>query len=144
MLVGDGELWGAIESLQTPNNLTIRLTHSIEYADLPEVYQRADVFVLPTLADTWALVVNEAMAVGLPILGSVQSQAVEEMVVDGINGWKFRGDDPEDSYRALCLVMDCPGDQLASMGKRARETAAAIGPDVFVSRVVEAIDRVCR
>ncbi len=143
MLVGDGELWGAIESLQTPNNLTIRLTHSIEYADLPEVYQRADVFVLPTLADTWALVVNEAMAVGLPILGSVHSQAVEEMVVDGINGWKFRGDDPEDSYRALCLVMDCPGDQLASMGKRARETAAAIGPEVFVSRVVEAIDRVC-
>lgn len=144
MFVGDGELWGAIESLQTPDNMTIRLTPSIQYADLPEVYQSADVFVLPTLADTWALVVNEAMAIGLPVLGSVHSQAVEEMVVDGINGWKFCGDDPEDSYRALCLVMDCPGDQLASMGKRARETAASIGPDVFVGRVVEAMDSVCR
>src|ERR1035441_3133457 len=94
--------------------MAIRLEHATQYSDMPEVYQRAGVLVLPTLADTWALVVNEAMAAGLPILGSVYSQAVDEMVVDGVNGWRFRSDDAEDSYRALCRVMDCSDEQLAA------------------------------
>ena len=42
------------------------------------------IFVLPTLADEWGLVVNEAMASGLPVLGSVYSQAAHELCGDGI------------------------------------------------------------
>ena len=108
LVVGDGELRSVLESWQPPANMSIQLENSTQYPDMPGVYQRAGVLVLPTLADTWALVVNEAMAAGLPVLGSVFSQAVDEMVVDGVNGWRFRSDDPEDSYRALSRVMDSP------------------------------------
>jgi glycosyltransferase involved in cell wall biosynthesis len=143
LIVGDGELWSVLESLQPPDNMSIRLEHATRYSDTPGVYQRAGVLVLPTLADTWALVVNEAMAAGLPILGSVYSQAVDEMVVDGVNGWRFRSDDAEDSYRALCRVMDCSDERLAAMGKCARETASAIRPEFVASLVTQVIESVC-
>ena len=56
---------------------------------LPTIYGSAGALVLPSLFDEWGLVVNEAMASGLPVLGSRYSQAVEEMVTDGRTGWCF-------------------------------------------------------
>ena len=143
-MVGDGELWTALESFPSPKNLSIQLQHSVPYSELPEIYQRAGVLVLPTLADTWALVVNEAMAAGLPVLGSVYSQAVDEMVVDGVNGWTFRSDDSEDTYRALCRVMDSSDDELAEMATRARATSAAIRPELVAELVTGVVEKVCR
>ncbi len=144
LIVGDGELWSVLESFQLPVNMSIQLEHSTQYSDMPKVYQRSGVLVLPTLADTWALVVNEAMASGLPVLGSIHSQAVDEMVMEGVNGWRFRSDDPEDSYRALSRVMDCSDDQLANMGRSAREVAALIGPEFAADRVAGVVEAVCR
>jgi glycosyltransferase involved in cell wall biosynthesis len=144
LFVGDGELWSVLETFQPPHNLHIQLEHSVPYSDLPGIYQRAGVLVLPTLADTWALVVSEAMAAGLPVLGSVYSQAVDEMVIDGVNGWSFRSDDPEDSFRALSQVMDCSDDELAAMGKHARATSAAIRPELVASLVTDVVTKVCR
>ena len=57
---------------------------------MAEVYAKASLFAFPTLADEWGVVVNEAMAAGLPVLGSIYSQAVEELVEDGVSGWVFR------------------------------------------------------
>ena len=54
--------------------------------------RKVGVLVFPTLADEWGLVVNEALAAGVPVLGSLYSQAVEELVRDGENGWTFRPD----------------------------------------------------
>ncbi len=144
LIVGDGELWSALESLERPDNMSIELRRSTQYSDMPEVYQLGGVLVLPTLADTWALVVNEAMAAGLPVLGSIYSQAVDDMVVDGLNGWKFRSDDPEDSYRALSVVMDCSDGQLAAMGKAAREASAIIRPELVAGLVTQVIEKVSR
>jgi glycosyltransferase involved in cell wall biosynthesis len=44
------------------------------------------------LEEPWGLVINEAMACGLPILSSHNVGAAEELVDDAVNGWKF---DPE-------------------------------------------------
>lgn len=52
-------------------------------------YKAADVFVFPTLEDIWGLVVNEAMAAGLPILCSHYAGCACELIKDGINGFLF-------------------------------------------------------
>jgi len=140
--VGEGELRSGIAEWEPPVNMTVRIQSAVQYRNMPEVYQTGGVLVLPTLADTWALVVNEAMASGLPVLGSVHSQAVDEMVSEGVNGWRFRSDDAEDSYRALCRAMDCSDQQLESMGRSARETASAIGPELVAGLVMQALDSV--
>lgn len=59
----------------------------IKKRDLLTWYRAADVFVLPTRYDTWGLVINEAMAQGLPIVTTDASLAGLELVRDGLNGY---------------------------------------------------------
>ncbi len=49
-------------------------------------YQAADVFVLPTHSDVWGLVINEAMACGLPVITTDRCVAGLELVREGVNG----------------------------------------------------------
>ena len=50
-------------------------------------YQAADLFVLPTREDIWGLVINEAMAYGLPVITPDRCVAGLELVEDGVNGY---------------------------------------------------------
>ena len=62
-----------------------------------QYYHAADFFVLPTKEDVWGLVVNEAMACGLPVLTTDRCGAGLEMVKSGKNGWII----PTDNVEAL-------------------------------------------
>lgn len=64
-------------------------------------YDAVDLFVLPTREDIWGLVVNEAMAHGLPVITTDNCNAGLEMVVEGVNGYIV----PTDNYKALVEVM---------------------------------------
>lgn len=60
----------------------------------PVFYALAEAFVLPSLYEEWGLVVNEAMACGLPVLVSSTVGSAEDLVVPGENGFHF---DPRSS-----------------------------------------------
>ena len=49
-------------------------------------YRAADLFVLPTHSDVWGLVVNEAMACGLPVITTDRCVAGLELIEPGVNG----------------------------------------------------------
>lgn len=70
--------------------------------ELPRFYAHAGCFVHPALEEPWGLVLNEAMACGLPVLSGSNVGAAEELVDDGVNGWKF--DAQKVSSMAECLV----------------------------------------
>jgi glycosyltransferase involved in cell wall biosynthesis len=53
---------------------------------LAKLYALAEVFVLPTHTDTWGLVVNEAMACGLPVIVTNVAGCARDLVEDGWNG----------------------------------------------------------
>ncbi len=55
--------------------------------DLAGLYALADALVLPTHSDPWGLVVNEAMACGLPIIVSSVAGCAADLVEDGWNGY---------------------------------------------------------
>jgi 1,2-diacylglycerol 3-alpha-glucosyltransferase len=55
--------------------------------DLAGLYALAEIMVLPTHSDTWGLVVNEAMACGLPIIVSNVAGCSADLVEDGWNGY---------------------------------------------------------
>ena len=140
ILVGDGPLRASIEAINTPTNLKVTLIIPMAYSEMPAIYAQADIFVLPTLADSWGLVVNEAMAAGLPILGSGKSQAVEELVQDGETGWIFNPDEPDDVESALGRALSEPRETLAKMGERAREVAIGVTAQVATEQMIRAID----
>ena len=54
---------------------------------LEEYYRAADVLVLPTKSDAWGLVINEAMAQGLPVITTDKCVAGMELVENGVNGY---------------------------------------------------------
>lgn len=134
-IAGDGPLRNQIARESIPSNLKLNLLEHIAYADLPHTYAAAGIFVFPTLADTWGVVVNEALASGLPVLGSMYSQAVEELVEDGHNGWIFRPDDADEMSRAIDRSMNVSLSELNDMRQRARKTALEITPDYVADRI---------
>lgn len=63
--------------------------------EVKKYYQMADVFVLPTREDVWGLVINEAMAAGLPVITTDQCGAGVELIEDGVNGYIVPSNDGE-------------------------------------------------
>ena len=60
-----------------------RWVGNVPRCDVHHWFQQSDVFVLPSLADTWGLVVSEAMAAGLPVIKTSSCGAVVRDEVDG-------------------------------------------------------------
>jgi len=141
-VVGEGPLQHELEQSARSNGLNVRFLGPVPFDELFRVYESAGIFVLPTLGDTWGLVVNEALAAGLPVLGSRFSQAVEELVEDGVNGWIFRSDQPEEIDSALDRALNAPEATLRQMRVAARARVEHLTPEFAAARIMEAITAV--
>ena len=138
-LVGDGPERAMLEKVSLPPGLTLHFCGNIAYDGLPAFYSQAAILAFPTLAESWGLVVNEAMAAGLPVLGSVYSQAVEELVTDGMNGWTFRPNRSDEMYRALDRALAISPDDFQRMGSAARRAVEHLTPEFSANRIIDAI-----
>jgi glycosyltransferase involved in cell wall biosynthesis len=136
---GDGPLRAQLQSASVPANLRLIFTGNVAYEDLPGVYGQADILAFPTLADTWGVVVNEALAAGVPVLGSVYGQAVTELVQDGRNGWTFCADSADELACALDRALSTGDQELARMREYARVTALRTTPDNLADMVERAV-----
>jgi len=87
-LVGNGHLYERLTTIAKQLSLRIEVHPHVSYDDVPRVFANASVFILPTLEDTWGLVVNEAMAAGLPVLCSKYAGA-SELLIHGKTGFIF-------------------------------------------------------
>jgi glycosyltransferase involved in cell wall biosynthesis len=87
---------------------------------LRELYQRADMFVLPTKADCFGHAAVEAMACGTPVMMTAVGGA-GDIVVDGETGWLLRS--VNDLGPTLEQALSSPG-RLRAMGEAARDRAA--------------------
>ena len=56
---------------------------------MPAVYNIGDILVLPSISETWGLVVNEAFAAGKPVIVSNKVGCAIDLVKDGENGFYF-------------------------------------------------------
>ena len=65
---GHGPLEQPIREHLLPDNVELTIVGAVNYGELHRIYGECGIFVLPTLADEWGIVVNEAMAAGLPII----------------------------------------------------------------------------
>ena len=86
---------------------------------LADYYRAADVLVLPTKSDVWGLVINEAMASGLPVITTDRCVAGLELIRDGVNGYIVPVDDLQALKDSLCRLLH---EDYAAMGRNALET----------------------
>jgi glycosyltransferase involved in cell wall biosynthesis len=88
-IVGSGELEASMKESVTRRSAYIQATFAgfIKRADLPGWYQRSRIFLLPSVSETWGVVVNEACAAGLPVLISPVAGSADDLVVHDRNGF---------------------------------------------------------
>lgn len=97
-IVGGGEQEAELKAMAGDN---IRFTGFIDNEKLSEIYESHDVFILPSLSETWGLVVEEALYRGLPCVVSDKIGAGPDMVLDTGSGVSFRHDSPDNLQRAI-------------------------------------------
>lgn len=90
LMAGDGELRPALAAQAEAAGLRVVWTGFCNQSRLPAIYAAADLLVLPSDAnETWGLVVNEAMACGLPCVVSDACGCSPDMVRSDISGESY-------------------------------------------------------
>lgn len=88
LIIGGGDEQISYEKFVKENGLqNVRIIGFIQKEELFKYYCASNIFVLPTREDVWGLVVNEAMAVGLPVITTDNCNAGLELIENGINGY---------------------------------------------------------
>ena len=75
---------------------------------LKEYYMAADIFVLPTRGDTWGLVINEAMSMGVSVITTTDCVAGNQLIEDGENGFLVKTDDIDMLHSRLEMLINSP------------------------------------
>ncbi|MEQ1850127.1 MAG: glycosyltransferase family 4 protein [Chthoniobacteraceae bacterium] len=106
--------------------------------DLPGFYAFASVFVLPSTAEEWGLVVNEAMASGLPVVVTRNAGCVPELVVENVNGFTF---DPANAAQLSEILSRFTGSPEVEklMGAASQKIIRQYGPDRFAAEALKLI-----
>ena len=88
VIVGGGEEENQYRQYIADHNLkNVQLVGFKQKEEIFEYYKAADLFVLPTREDIWGLVINEAMACGLPVISTNMCLGAVELIENGINGY---------------------------------------------------------
>jgi glycosyltransferase involved in cell wall biosynthesis len=120
LMVGDGPLRAEIEAAIQQAQAPISLTGFLNQTEIPKAYGVADALAVPSSEESWGLVVNEAMACGLPVVASNQVGCVPDLVVADRTGYVFECGDMETLSSSLIRLAGDP-DLRAHLGQAARE-----------------------
>lgn len=106
VLVGGGGLEKEYERLICELGLTnVHIQGFVDKKTIFSYYHASDVFVLPTREDIWGLVINEAMACGLPVISTDRCIAAVELIQDDENGYVVPHEDVDACAAALIRVL---------------------------------------
>jgi glycosyltransferase involved in cell wall biosynthesis len=124
VLIGDGPLRAEVEAAIARTGAPARILGFMNQSEIPGGYAVGDAFVLPSYNETWGLVVNEAMACGLPAVVSDVVGCTPDLVDDGQTGYTY----PDGDQGALIRAMER---SLGLMGTAETERALAAKMQVY-------------
>jgi len=111
----------------------------VQKEDIVKYYKSADVFVLPSLNEVWGLVVNEAMACGLPVISSKLAGVTQDLVKNGLNGYDFNPYDIDELTEKLKFIMG--NDELRKkLGVESLEIIKDKTPQNYAKKILEAVE----
>jgi glycosyltransferase involved in cell wall biosynthesis len=143
-LVGEGEQRSMLERLVVENGLTkqVQFMGWVDRKAIVELYRQADLFVTATTWEGMPNTVLEAMACGLPVVGTRASGLVE-LVRDGVNGYLVDINDAATMAERLVELLDNPYER-QRMGKESRKIAEReFAWDYITEQYVDIYKRIC-
>ncbi|EGD57206.1 glycosyl transferase group 1 [Novosphingobium nitrogenifigens DSM 19370] len=102
VMAGSGEMDEELRAIAAEYpELSIHFTGFVNQAEMPPLLGAADVFVFPSTGEPWGLIVNEAMAAGLPVIVGDDSGCAPDLVEPGVNGYLTQARDLDSIRRAI-------------------------------------------
>lgn len=132
-LLGDGPLRESLESQVSNLGLQewVSMPGFLQYEDLPRHYANASAFIHASTTEQWGLVVNEAMASGLPVLVSNRCGCAPDLVREGVNGYTFDPEDTKSITSAMLRMSALSGDQRLTFALAGQTLINDWGPERF-------------
>jgi glycosyltransferase involved in cell wall biosynthesis len=141
-MVGSGQLESELRSLAEGLGVRVTWAGFMNQSQLGEAYGAADCLALPSDGrETWGLVVNEAMAAGLPCVVSERVGCAPDLVRAGVTGETHRFGDVDDLAAALEKIRERSGDRAVlreacvARAQRHSLAAATVGLEAACERV---------
>lgn len=133
VILGDGDLRADIEQKIHELNLDehVHLPGFKQIEELPIWYATASCFVHVSTTEQWGLVVNEAMASGLPVIVSHTCGCACELVRNGENGYEVDPYSEKDIAGSMERVTMLDTKTLETMGQRSQAIVSDYGPERF-------------
>ncbi|RDC56212.1 glycosyltransferase [Pedobacter chinensis] len=118
-----------------PSN--VKLIDFVHQSELNKLYDQANVFVFPTLADGFGMVITEAMARGLPVIAS-RNSAGPDLIKHGHDGLLINAGDDQDLLDKInwCIANK---DQLKKMSTNAHNKAKSWQWENYREKLIEKI-----
>lgn len=138
VLLGDGELRPQIEARIAKLGLAdfVHLPGFLQVDALPRFYATAGGFVHASTTEQWGLVINEAMASGLPVAVSNRCGSAHFLVDDGVTGFAFDPFDTDGIARSLGRLADL--EDRAALIEAANARVELVSPEKFGEGLAQA------
>jgi len=142
VLLGDGPLRETLNAQLSTLSLhdRVQMPGFIQYPDLPVYYNSAKAFIHASTTEPWGLVVNEAMASGLPVLVSNRCGCAADLVQEGVNGYTFDPYNVEEIAPLMIKISDS-NFPLSAFGSASRRIISNWGPRRFAQGLRDAADK---
>jgi glycosyltransferase involved in cell wall biosynthesis len=142
LMAGDGPLRRQCEEQAHSAGAPVRFTGFLNQTRIAEAYAAADALVLPSQTETWGLVVNEAMACGLPAIVSDRVGCGPDVIMRDVTGDIYSmGDVAALSAR---MLQHAASGRLAAMGRSAKRKIASFSVEAAAGALLGAVDSVRR
>jgi len=144
LLAGSGVEEKSLKAMVAALNLErVRFFGFQNQSALPSLYAASDIFVLPSEAESWGLVLNEAMASGLPVITSDQVGSYPDLVKGQGSGIVYPCGDVGALSQAMSSLIQAEQMRL-EMGLRARELIKEWDVATCAASIVSMVKRLAR
>ena len=104
-------------------------------------YKAADCFIFPTRNDVWGMVVNEAVASGLPVAVSKYAGCADDLIENNISGIVFDPLDEKSFFDTIKFCIDNPN-KLNQYKINAKKKLKIFNHDIAASRIVDFVSQI--
>ena len=122
VLIGDGQMTKDLKDYVIRHNIeSVRFLGFQSRSEIYKSYVIPDVLVLPSLRESWGIVINEALCFGLPVIVSRSVGAAEDLLVEGENGYYFESENVLELVQAINKFVSLPDESKLKMKQKSRD-----------------------
>lgn len=124
VLLGSGELEAKLRLTLESCAAQVTWLGFRPWEELPECYAKGTVFCFPSRYDGWGLALVEALAAGMPAIGTTRAGAAIEFLSNKAAGWLVEPGNSQSLEKAMEEALELPEDEFDRMSQAARNQVA--------------------